>query len=95
MHQLRDEAIDVRRKLLPLVNKVRELCVAHDATIQEYARSVLRPLLDPMNAVLLAPDVAREDFSGLSDLIARNDVEADNLATRVLNYTPQPLAPVE
>jgi hypothetical protein len=95
LHQLRDEAIDVRRKLIPLVNKVRELSVAHDSVVQEYARSALRPLLDPVNAALLAPDAAREGFSGLSDLIARNDGEADSLATRVLRFQPPVLTPVE
>jgi hypothetical protein len=100
LHQLRDEAAALRRDLLPLVNRLRELVLYHDGTSRnDFGRGTLRPLLDPINAVLLAPDIIKDDADGLATTIAQGDNGvvglADELSGRVLNYSPQPLPPVE
>lgn len=86
LYEWRDEAIEVRAKLVPLVEKLGHLCRCHDLVVQEYSRGALSPFFDSFNGTLRAPDVAQQDFAGLADLISRAELDADSLAARTLSY---------
>jgi hypothetical protein len=99
LREVRDEAIDLRRTLVPLINRVRELVAFHDNTSRaDFGRGVLYPLFSQLNATLLTPDIIREDADGIAAIIERNNDGvglADDLATRVVDLKPQPIDRVE
>jgi hypothetical protein len=91
----KQDAIELREKLLPLVREVRDLAVRHDGVGAGFANRPICAMVDPALASLYLPAEASATFDILLARLQQDDQESTSLANRILGFTMPDLAQID